>query len=222
MSEAVVRRRTGGRSARVREAVLKATLQAVAAGGADTVSISEIARRAEVHETSIYRRWPTREHLVLDALLDYSEATLPIPNTGTLRGDLIAFATAVTAYLNSPLGRTLARSMAVAGDDDALAAGRAQFWQSRLELSSAMIERAKERGEIPTDLDAATALELVIAPLHFRALLTHQSVDEQAIGRLVDRLLAGLIGQELSTRRSTKAKSRGGPCEEPPPVREPR
>jgi AcrR family transcriptional regulator len=188
------RRRTGGRSARVREAVLKATLQAVGEHGADAVSISEIARQAAVHETSIYRRWPTKDHLLLDALLDYSEATLPIPDTGTLRGDLVAFATEITAYLAAPLGTTLARAMAVASDNDALATARAQFWKSRLDLSSAMIERAKIRGEMPTDLDAATALELVIAPLHFRALLTHQATDEQAISQLVDLLLAGLTG----------------------------
>jgi AcrR family transcriptional regulator len=174
--------------------VLKATLQAVAEQGADAASISEIARQAGVHETSIYRRWPTKEHLLLDALLDYSEATLPIPDTGSLRGDLVEFATEVTAYLASPLGTTLARAMAVAGDDDTLAAARAQFWKSRLDLSSAMIERAKARNEVPTDLDAATALELVIAPLHFRALLTHQAIDEHAIGQLVDLLLAGLVG----------------------------
>jgi AcrR family transcriptional regulator len=194
MSEPAVRRRTGGRSARVREAVLKATLHAVAEHGADAVSISEIAREAEVHETSIYRRWPTKEHLVLDALLDYSEAKLPIPNTGTLRDDLVAFATAVTAYLDSTLGRTLARSMAVAGDDDTVAAGRAQFWKSRLDLASPMIARAKDRGEVPTDLDAATALELVIAPLHFRALLTRQPIDAHDIAQLVDALLTGLTG----------------------------
>jgi AcrR family transcriptional regulator len=194
MSEASVRRRTGGRSARVRQAVLKATLRAVAEHGADAVIISEIARQAEVHETSIYRRWPTKEHLLLDALLDYSEAELPIPNTGTLRDDLLVFATAVTAYLDSPLGRTLARSMAIAGDDDALAAGRAQFWKSRLDLAGAMIARAKDRGELPTDLDAATALELVIAPLHFRALLTRQPTDEHNIAQLVDTLLTGLAG----------------------------
>jgi len=194
MSEPAVRRRTGGRSARLREAVLTATLHAVAEHGADAVSISEIAREAEVHETSIYRRWRTKEHLVLDALLHYSEAKLPIPNTGTLRDDLVAFATAVTAYLDSPLGRTLARSMAIAGDDDTLAAGRAQFWKSRLDLASAMIARAKDRGEVPTDLDAAAALELVIAPLHFRALLTRQPIDAHDIAQLVDALLAGLAG----------------------------
>jgi AcrR family transcriptional regulator len=189
-----VRRRTGGRSARVREAVLKATLQAVAEHGADSVSISEIARQAEVHETSIYRRWPTKEHLVLDALLDYSEAKLPIPDAGTLRGDLVAFATAVTAYLDSPLGQALARAMAVAGDDDTLAAARAQFWKSRLDLASVMIERAKDRGEVLADLDAAAALELVIAPLHFRALLTREPIGERDIAQLVDTLLAGLVG----------------------------
>ena len=194
MSESAIQRRTGGRSARVREAVLKAALDAVAEHGADTVSISEIARQAEVHETSIYRRWPTKEHLLLDALLDYSEANLPIPNTGTLRDDLVAFATAVTAYLDSPLGRTLARAMAVAGDDDTLAAGRAQFWKARLDLASAMIGRAKDRGEVPSDLDAATALELVIAPLHFRALLTREPIGEHDIAKLVDALLTGLAG----------------------------
>lgn len=194
VSEPVVQRRTGGRSARVREAVLKAALDTVAEHGADTVSISEIARQADVHETSIYRRWPTKEHLVLDALLDYSEANLPIPDTGTLRDDLVAFATATSAYLDSPLGRTLARAMAVAGDDDTLAAGRAQFWKARLDLASTMIARAKQRGEVPADLDAALALELVIAPLHFRALLTRQPIEEHAIAQLVDVLLAGLAG----------------------------
>jgi AcrR family transcriptional regulator len=192
MGETAVRRRTGGRSARVRAAVLKATLQTVAEHGADAVSISEIARQADVHETSIYRRWPTKERLVLDALLDYSEAKLPIPNTGTLQGDLVDFATAVTAFLDSHLGRALARAMAIAGDDDTLAAGRAQFWQSRLDLAGAIIVRAKDRGEVPADLDAALALELLIAPLHFRALLTRQPIDEQAIRQLVDLLLAGL------------------------------
>jgi AcrR family transcriptional regulator len=194
VDEASIRRRTGGRSARVRKAVLKATLQAVVEHGADAVSISEIARQAAVHDTSIYRRWPTKDHLLLDALLDYSESTLPIPDTGTLRGDLVEFATEVSAYLASPLGRTLTRAMAVAGDADDLDAARAQFWKSRLDLASAMIERAKVRREVPTDLDGSTALELVIAPLHFRALLTHQAIDEQAIGQLVDLLLAGLVG----------------------------
>jgi hypothetical protein len=84
--------------------------------------------------------------------------------------------------------------MAVAGDDDTLAAGRAQFWKARLDLASAMIARAKDRGEVPADLDTGLALEIVVAPLHFRALLTRQPIEEHDIAQLVDVLLAGLAG----------------------------
>ena len=192
---AVQRRRTGGRSARVREAVLKATLRVVAEQGADAASIGEIARQARVHETSIYRRWCTKEHLILDALLDYSEEQLPIPDTGTLRDDLVAFATAVTNYLASPLGRTVARSMAVADDDVTLAATRAQFWRSRFDLARVIVDRAKSRGELPDDIDPGMALELLIAPLHFRTLLTRQPVDEQLAGQVVDLLLKGIASR---------------------------
>ena len=192
---AVQRRRTGGRSARVREAVLKATLRVVAEQGADAVSIREIARQARVHETSIYRRWRTKEHLILDALLDYSEEQLPIPDTGTLRDDLVAFATSVTNYLASPLGRTLARAMAVADDDVTQAATRAQFWQSRFGLARVIVDRATSRGELPDDIDPAMALELLIAPLHFRTLLTRQPVDEQLAGQVVDLLLKGIASR---------------------------
>ncbi|MCP2281106.1 transcriptional regulator, TetR family [Nocardia amikacinitolerans] len=172
--------------------MLTATLHAVAEQGADALSISDIARAATVHETTIYRRWPTKEHLLLDALLDYSEAEIALPDTGSVRGDLIAFATSVAAYLESPLGRTLARAIVAAGDDDTLAHQREQFWKSRSDLASVMIERAKRRGELPTELDATRALELVVAPLHFRAMLTHRPNDEQAISDIVDALLAGL------------------------------
>lgn len=192
---AVQRRRTGGRSARVRETVLRATLQVVAEQGADAVSIGEIARQAGVHETSIYRRWRTKEHLILDALLDYSQQQLPVPDTGTLRDDLVAFATSVTNYLASPLGQTLARSMAVADDDVALAATRGQFWQSRFDLARVIVERATSRGELPADVDPAMALELLIAPLHFRALLTRQPVDGQLAGQVVDLLLKGIASR---------------------------
>jgi AcrR family transcriptional regulator len=61
MSEVAGRRRTGGRSARVRRVVLETTVKLVAGGGADAANIREIARQAGVHDTSIYRRWPTKD-----------------------------------------------------------------------------------------------------------------------------------------------------------------
>lgn len=192
MSEVAGRRRTGGRSARVRRVVLETTVKVVAGGGADAVNIREIARQAGVHDTSIYRRWPTKEHLIFDALLDYSEDRLPIPDTGNLRGDLVAYAALVTSYATTPIGQALRKAMAVAEDNAAMAAGRAKFWQSRLDRARAVIDRAITRGELAADTDSATALELFVAPLHFRLLLTRLPIDDNITGQLVDVLVNGL------------------------------
>ncbi|MFI6920453.1 TetR/AcrR family transcriptional regulator C-terminal ligand-binding domain-containing protein [Nonomuraea spiralis] len=151
-----------------------------------------IARRAGVHETSIYRRWGSPEQLFVDAMLSYSKQELPVPDTGTLRGDLIALARSVTAYLTTPLGTALARSMAASDDDPALTASRAQFWDSRFELARVVIDRAVVRGELPTGTDAALALELLIAPLHFRTLLSRRPIDDHLVEQTVDTLLRGL------------------------------
>lgn len=185
------RRRTGGRSARVREATLRAVLDTLADGGLEAVTMNEIARRAGVHATSVQRRWGTREKLVLDALLAYSRAQLHVPDTGTLRGDLKAFALALAGYLATPLGRTLVGAMAVADDDAGLAAARAEFWQSRFDAAGIIVDRAIGRGELPSGTDPALVLEMVGAPLHFRALLTRQPIDGDLIERIVDTVARG-------------------------------
>jgi AcrR family transcriptional regulator len=188
----VVQRRPGGRSARVRAAVLQATLEAMAEHGPGGVMVSEIARRAGVHASSVLRRWGTAENVMLDAMLTRSEEILPVPDTGTLRGDLIALARQVAAYLASPLGAALARTLAVAEDDPELADGRAQFWRTRFSSSQVVIDRAIERDELAAGTDPQLALELLIGPLHFRALLSRQTVDDNLIDQLVDTLLRGL------------------------------
>src|ERR1700752_1921190 len=134
-----VQRRPGGRSARVRAAVLRATLEAMAEHGPGGVTISEIARRAGVHATSVQRRWGTTENVMLDAMLTRSQEQLPVPDTGTLRGDLIAFARLIAAYLATPLGAALARTMAVAEDDAKAAEGRIRFWRTRYDVAQVMI-----------------------------------------------------------------------------------
>ena len=190
--EEQVRRRTGGRSARVRSAVLRATLQAMA-DGPRGVTISEIARRAGVHATSIQRRWGSRENVMLDAMLTYSQEKLPIPNTGTLRDDLIAFARLITAYLGTPLGEALARTMAATEDDPTLAANRAEFWQARYDTAGVIVDRAIDRHEVAAGTDPELALELLVGPLHFRKLLIRQPIDDSLIEHVVDTLIRGLV-----------------------------
>jgi len=192
VSQAAVRSRPGGRSARVRQSVLDATLTLLAERGLDRVTVADIAECAGVHETSIRRRWRTRENLIYDALLNYSELHLPIPDTGSLREDLAAFASELATYLTTPLGRALLYAIATTGEDPALADARTAFWQTRYDLASTMIERGVARGELPANVDSRLALEALIAPLNFRALLTGELPDGDLPRRLADLVLDGI------------------------------
>ena len=192
MTEPVGRRRPGGRAARVRQAVLAATVAVVAEGGADAVHIGEIARQAGVHDSSIYRRWPTKEHLVFDALVDYNRDRLPIPDTGSLRTDLVAYLAMVTEHAATPVGQAMVKAMIGTQDDAVMAAERAHFWQNRVDRTRVMFDRAVTRGELAADTDPVAALELLTGALYFRLLLTRQPIDDNTTAHLIDVLVNGL------------------------------
>jgi AcrR family transcriptional regulator len=191
-SKETVQRRPGGRAARVREAVHSAVLDVVAEDGVDKVGIPEISRRAGVQDSSIYRRWGTRENLILDALLAASERTLPVRDTGTLHGDLTALATDLIEYLDAPLGRGLARALPFFTDSEEISAARKTFWETRYRATEVIISRAIDRGELPADTDAQIGIELLIAPIHFRNLLTHQQVDAEFAEQLATYVIRAL------------------------------
>lgn len=201
-------RRTGGRSARVRQAVLDAAVTVLLERGPDHFSVAEVATKAGVHETSIYRRWRTRENLIVDALLATSGAVIPVPDTGSVRGDLIELARSVATYLTHPAGATFTRAAAVHVDDETIAAARRKFWESRLQLAAVIIERGIQRRELPRATDARLVLETVIAPLHMRVLLTHEPIDDTLPERIVDLICAGLSGTDTSI---SALSATGGP-----------
>ncbi|GAA4860151.1 TetR/AcrR family transcriptional regulator [Actinomycetospora straminea] len=194
MSTPEVRRRPGGRSARVRAAVLDATLELLLAHGLEGLKVAEVADRAGVHETSIYRRWGNRENLLIDALLDASEQ-LRVPDTGNLRDDLTAYARDLAAFLATPVGHALERTLAVAGDDPDTQRARDRYWTSRSERSCRMVVRAVERGELPDTVDPRLVVEMLVSPVHFRVVLTREPVDDQMPVRLVDALLRGVAAR---------------------------
>ncbi|MCD2193163.1 TetR/AcrR family transcriptional regulator [Actinomycetospora endophytica] len=191
MSEPEARRRPGGRSARVRAAVLEATLELLLAHGLEGLKVSDVAARAEVHETSIYRRWGTRENLLIDALIDASEQ-LQVPDTGSLREDLVVYAGDLAAFLATPVGHALERTLAVAGDDPDTRRARDHYWTSRYERSQQMVVRAVERGELAETVDPRLVIEMLVSPVHFRILLTREPVDRRMPALLVDALLDGI------------------------------
>ncbi len=161
-------------------------------GGPERLTVAEVAVRAGVHETSIRRRWRTKENLITDALLSQSEQQLPIPDTGSVREDLATFASELAAYNETALGRALLHALATPSQDPALLEARTVFWRRRHELASAMIERAVERGELPDTVDSRLALEALVAPLHFRTLLTDEPLDAGLPLGLADLVLDGI------------------------------
>ena len=184
-------RRTGGRSARVRETVLRATLDALLAGGADDLSIRDVAQQAGVHETSIYRRWGTRANLILDAVLGEVQAAVPVPDTGTLRGDLLALLSAIAAFITTPLGQLLLQ-LALRDDLPEDRDVRDQFWAERFTTGQTVLQRARERGELRPGVNAQLTTETLLGGLYVRLLLTREPIDGTVIEHLVDLILDGI------------------------------
>jgi AcrR family transcriptional regulator len=190
----VRRSRPGGRSARVRQAIHAATIAVLLEHGYESLTIAEIAKRAHVHETSIYRRWRTKAALVLDVLLATADAQIPIPDTGSLRDDLVALLRTVAAALQSPLGAAAAQLSISGGELPEVAAARREYWRRRFERAAVIFERAERRGELRGESDPFFVLELLIAPLFLRGLVTGGPLDNGLPARIVEVVLAGLRG----------------------------
>jgi AcrR family transcriptional regulator len=180
------------RGAAVRQAVLQATAELLFAGGVANTRMTDIAARAGVHETSIYRRWGSRANLIAEALSSQMDADLALPDTGSTREDLIVFFTALAQFLGTPLGRSI-MGLGLAGPDEeaVFEPARDQFWTIRLTRASILVRRGIDRHEIRPDVDAELVLETLGGPLNLHVLLRNRPADPDYICRLVDLTLEG-------------------------------
>ena len=181
------RPRPGGRSARVRAAVLQAAFAVLAEKGIGAFGIAEVAARAGVHETSIYRRWGTKSALALEAALHVAQSALTIPDTGSLRSDLKALAARLVALLASPQGEAFL-ALAAYRQPEALAARR-RYFRQRFELARVMFDRAVARGEFPRGADPIVFLEALVAPLYLRLIVTGEPIEDWPRDAMIDRML---------------------------------
>ena len=184
--------RPGGRAARVRDAVLVATAELLAATPYDALRIEDVAVRAGVNKTTVYRRWPDKAALVADAARARSASAVPVPDTGSLVGDLVAFGQAVADNLSSDIGGRLTRTLVTAAATSAEVADEApRFLQERLGGASAMIERAVARNEIAPGLDASLLIETLIGPLFVRLLVTGEPITRAVAEQVAVLVAAG-------------------------------
>ncbi|MGI5324300.1 TetR/AcrR family transcriptional regulator [Actinomadura nitritigenes] len=181
-------RRPGGRSARVRAAVHQAVTGLVAERGYGNFTVADVAASAGVADTSVYRRWGTLEALLMDVAITWLTTQSPIPDTGTLDGDLRAYAANVARDLAGPDGPAVLRlviALSSAGPDGVQA--RDAFLAERSRQLQAMLDRARDRGEHPPE--GLDILDHVLAPMYIRVLFGAGPPTPEYADTLVDRLV---------------------------------
>lgn len=176
--------RPGGRSARVRAAVLKAAVLELGQRGYAELSIEHVAARAGVNKTTIYRRWQTRDALLADAAADLVDTAVPVPDTGAIETDMRQFTRAIVDILTSDMGTAAGPVLfSDAARIPQIAQIKRDLFARRHELAAPIAERAIQRGELPADTDPRELIGLAAAPIYYRLLVTGEPIDHTVADR---------------------------------------
>lgn len=174
------------------ERILAATLDLVAEAGIAGLTMDAVACRAGVGKATIYRRWSSKEALLLDAWSS-CVTSRPVPDTGTLRGDLDdLFRTDEQPMAYEQVQRVFPQMIAAAKVNPDVAEAYRAFITERRRPLRTVIERWMAKGELPDDLDVELLLDLLIAPVLYRWQVTDAPVDDDLIARLFDMVLEGV------------------------------
>lgn len=177
----------------VTDGIIEAVLDELAAVGYGRLSMDGVARRARAGKAALYRRWPAKQEMVLDAV-----ATISVPaalvSSGDLRADIAALVRNVEDWISDPrMTRVLPDLLAEAVRNPALAdALTARIGVTRRESGRVVIEAAIARGEVRADVDVEYALDLIAAPVFWRICGRRLPTTPEFLDRVVDSVLHAL------------------------------
>ena len=158
-------------------------------GGIDALTFQNVAERAGVSRATMYRRWPTPAHLAAEVIRTTASDAIEIVDTGTFTGDLRSIMRSIGAFLATPIGR----AAVIAGVQiDSPEAAELGGWDERWVDVVPVFDRAIERGELASDVDAPTLFSALAGPLYFRVIVMRRPVDDDWI----ERVLATVLGSE--------------------------
>lgn len=184
-----IKRRTGGRSARVKSNVLEQALLELSENGYLTFSIGAVAKRAQVHETTIYRRWATREELILDTVSEYTNSKLTTTNSGSLILDLEHSIRSIANLIQTPIGSTLIFLGFTGHTVPEFKALNLKLWDERIRIGQTIFKYAIERGEWPEKYDQYRVFSEVIGPLLAHYFLLQRPISDEMIQQRVQSII---------------------------------
>ena len=178
----------------MRAAVLAATLDLLSQRSYEAMTTKEIASLAGVNEVTLFRRWGSKAAIVAEALQNYSATETPTPDTGTLQTDMLVLLRGIIARIQTPIGKAIDQIVVGHYPQPELAEVRQAYWRDRFKRAEALIQRAKDRGELPENIDAQFLVEAAIGPILVRANATGQPLDDRLPEQIVALLLFGVRG----------------------------
>jgi AcrR family transcriptional regulator len=169
--------------------ILEAALDVLAELGYDRLTMDAVAARARASKATLYRRWSTKVHLVIDALLAQKGAS-SIPDTGTLRGDLLEAFCGSGGLVDTKAVATLSSVLtAITRDEEFAHEFRTRVIGPKMAVSRTIYERALARGEVRTDLDLSLFGPALAGILLHRAYLLGEAPTREQIARVIDQII---------------------------------
>ena len=173
------------RSDEARQAILASTLELLKKTGYETLSIEGIAAHAGVGKATVYRWWPNKAALVIDAFLTWVEPELHFPTADSVSEQLHLQMSRLIRLMRGEFGTVLSAIIGAGqSEPEVLEAIRKRWLEPRRAEARSIIQQAQARGEVRDDIPADTILDILYAPLYFRLLIGHARVD----GALVDSI----------------------------------
>ncbi len=177
--------------------MLEVTVAELGRVGLERLSVPEVAERAGVNKTSVYRRWPTKQLLVKAALEQSMEDSVQAPDTGALGSDLASLAASLADFITSPTGLGLVRTVFADGDSPEARALKATLWEGPArELPRAALERAIARGDLKAGTDVELLLFTAAGAVMHRVFVERGPVDDAWLQSLVELLSHGAASEQ--------------------------
>jgi AcrR family transcriptional regulator len=185
--------------------ILQAARQALLTAGYAGLAIDEVAQHAGVAKTTLYRRWPTKDHLAIAVYADMLDRDVPVTDTGDVRADLSAYLKQIAATLHNvrragrpahaadPSAGIVAELVAAAARHPDVGQAMRGLYARRIRLAIELVERATQRGELRAGTDPVLLLDQLAGALYYRVLITGAPVDDSYLERLVGAALDGAL-----------------------------